>query len=384
MQTQTFKRAIESQMEASLFQGKVLILYGPRQVGKTTLVKKLLQKHNGKYFLCEEPDILAALTNKTSTEMKRFLGGSQLIVLDEAQVVPNIGTALKLLVDQYPEMQIIATGSSSFDLANKVNEPLTGRNFEFHLYPLSVSELVENFSHIEAKRLLDERLIFGNYPEIVARPEIRNELLQKIANDYLYKDILSYGGIRKPQILKNILKALALQVGSQVSYSELARTVGASRETVMAYVEILEKAFVIFRLYPLTNSSRNETKHMHKIYFYDNGILNALIQNYNSPSLRSDIGALFENYFISEKIKQISYNRKQISYHFWRTKSGQEIDFIETYDGGTHHTAYECKWSKTKAKLPGSFIERYGETSLTVVSRDTIIDTLWTTVDSHD
>lgn len=373
---QIYKRAIEEQFVRHLFKGKIIILYGPRQVGKTTFVKKIAKEYDGAYFLCEEPDVNTALTNKTSTEMITFLGNKKLIILDEAQRVHNIGTSLKLLIDSFPNIQIIATGSSSFDLANKINEPLTGRNYEFSLYPLSISELVESSSLVETKRLLENHIIYGTYPEIIHAGEHRVALLGKITNDYLYKDILSYGGIKKPHLLQKILKALALQVGGQVSYSEIAKMVGANRQTVMNYVDVLEKAFIIFRLYPLTKRRRDEIKHLHKVYFYDNGILNTLIQNYNFLDSRNDAGFLFENFYIAEKMKKRKYKQEFNSVYFWRTKKGQEIDFVEEYRGGEEYTAYECKLSDKNIKLPNLFKETYGNSKLRVISKTNIVDDL--------
>jgi uncharacterized protein len=373
---QIYKRTIEEQLVKHLFKGKIIILYGPRQVGKTTFVKKIAREYNGAYFLCEEPDVHSALSNKTSTEMKAFLGNKKLVILDEAQKVHNIGTSLKLLIDNFPDTQIIATGSSSFDLANKINEPLTGRNYEFFMYPLSISELVAASSLIETKRLLENYLIYGTYPEIVTSGERRVELLEKITNDYLYKDILSYGGIKKPYLLQKILKALALQVGRQVSYSELARVVGANRQTVSSYVDILEKAFIVFRLHPLTKRQRDEIKHLHKVYFYDNGILNTLIQNYNPIGSRNDSGFLFENFYISEKMKKREYNQEFNSVYFWRTKKGQEVDFVEEYRGGEQYTAYECKLGGKNIKLPSLFKETYMNSKLKVISKTNIVDDL--------
>ena len=369
-------RLASKQIEKYLFKGKVLIIYGPRQVGKTTLVKRLMEQYNGRYLLCEEPDIAAALAGKTSTELWHLLGENHLIILDEAQKVENIGTVLKLLVDTRPEIQIVATGSSSFELANKINEPLTGRNFEIHMYPLTVSEIVNNSSLLEAKRLLEPLLIYGSYPEIFLNTDLKVDLLKKITNDYLYKDILSFGDIRKPSLLRDILRALALQVGSQVSYSELASLVGASRATVQSYIDILEKAFILFKLYPLSSRKRNEIRHMHKIYFYDNGLLNTLLQNYNALALRGDTGALFENFFISEKMKEKAYTGTLGDVYFWRSKTGQEVDFIESFEGGTRIVAYECKWAKSKAKLPSQFQATYKVSEFKVITKDNVMEEL--------
>ena len=370
------KRIIENQLKDKLFKEKVVILYGPRRVGKTTLVKKIAREYNGKYFLCEEPDIMAALTRKTSTEMKKFLGDAKLIVLDEAQKITDIGTSLKLLVDNFPETQIIATGSSSFDLANKVNEPLTGRNWEFHLYPFSLGELIGAVGALEAKRLLNYFLIYGFYPEVVNSDNDRLDILEKITNDYLFRDVLAYEGVRKPMVLKKILKALALQVGSQVSYTEIAGKIEASRNTVATYIEILEKMFIIFRLPPLTKRKRDEIKIMNKIYFYYNGILNTLLQNYNMPENRKDIGSLFENFYIAEKMKQRDYGKIQNSPYFWRTKDGQEIDYIEEYRSGEEYKLFECKYTQGKPFVSARFSEVYGQYPVKVITRENVVEEL--------
>ncbi|KKR79613.1 MAG: hypothetical protein UU24_C0005G0031 [Candidatus Nomurabacteria bacterium GW2011_GWA2_40_9] len=370
-------RIIELKIKEKLFDGRVVILYGPRRVGKTTLVKKLIREYGGKYFSCEEPDVARALTNKTSTEMKKFLGDAKLVILDEAQKIHNIGTSLKLLIDNFPDMQIIATGSSSFDLANKINEPLTGRNWEFHLYPFSMAELTDSFGTLETNRLLDFFLTYGTYPEVVFENNNREDLLEKITNDYLYKDILSYEGVRKPEILKKILRLLALQVGQLVSYSEIAEKAETSRDTVRSYIEILEKAFIIFKLPPLTKRKRDEIKLMNKIYFFDTGILNTLLQNYNMPEFRKDKGHVFENFFIAEKMKQRSYQSIKNTVYYWRNKSGNEIDFIEEYRTGEEYRLFECKYTDNKKiVIPSQFIETYGTNKIQIISKENILENL--------
>ncbi len=356
-----------------LFHGKIVILYGPRQVGKTTLVKKLVEQYDGAYFLCEEPDVNEALTNKTSTEMKAFLGNKKLIVLDEAQKIQNIGTSLKLLIDTYPDLQIIATGSSSFDLANKINEPLTGRNYEVRMYPLSIEEIVSKYSELEVRRLLERLMIYGTYPGVLDAGELIEENLKKITNDYLYKDLLGYNGIRKPDLLQKILKALAFQVGNEVSYAEIAQSVQANKETVRSYIDILEKAFIVFRLFPLHKNKRDEVKSHHKIFFFDNGILNTLLQNYHGLDSRDDIGRLFENFFVAEKIKQRSNYSLNGSVYFWRKQKGGEVDFIEETDGGNVYRAFECKYTKPRAKLPTLFSDLYHPESFTVITKNSLV-----------
>lgn len=368
-----YRRIAESTIKRFLFKGKIVILYGPRQVGKTTLVKRLVAEYNGTYFLCEEPDVRNALTDATSSSMRAFLGNKNFIVLDEAQKIENIGTSLKLLIDTYPDLQIIATGSSSFDLANKINEPLTGRNYEVMMYPLSIEELVDNGSRLETNRLLEQYLIYGTYPGIISAGEDRAADLSKITNDSLYKDLLSYEGIRKPSLLQDLLKALAFQVGHEVSYAEIAGAVGANKETVRSYIDILEKAFVVFRLYPLHKNKRDEIKSHHKIYFYDNGILNTLLQNYDAITLREDVGRLFENFFVSEKIKQRADHAIFNSIYFWRNAQGGEVDFVEEYRGGEQYIAYECKYRKPRAKLPPLFADSYHPKKFEIITKENIV-----------
>lgn len=368
-----YKRVVEDRLKKLLFKGKIVILYGARQVGKTTLVKKLVKEYDGAYFLCEEPDVNEALTNKTSTEMKAFLGNKKFIVLDEAQKIHNIGTSLKLLIDVYPEIQIIATGSSSFDLANKINEPLTGRNYEILMYPLSIEELISSYSETETRRLLSQYMVYGTYPGVLNAGELRQENIKKITNDYLYKDLLGYHGIRKPELLQKILRALAFQVGNQVSYTEIAGAVGANRETVRSYIDILEKAFIVFRLFPLHKNKRDEIKSQQKIFFYDNGVLNTLLQNYNSIDSRDDVGKLFENFFISEKIKQKNNHNINNSVYFWRKQKSGEVDFIEIVNNVVS-SAFECKYSKAKIKIPRVFKDTYNPKNFIVITKDNLIN----------
>lgn len=340
-------------------------------MGKTTLVREIQKEIKDTVYLnCDEPDVRLALSEKTSTEMKAYLGDKKLIIIDEAQRVSDIGIALKLMVDNFPETQIIATGSSSFDLSNKISEPLTGRKIEYHLFPFSLLELKEVYSQREIDLLISEMMIFGMYPEIVFSGLSLKEKktnLSSLAFSYLFKDILAYQNIRNPEILEKLLQALALQVGSEVSYNELSVLVGIDKKTVESYIRILEKAFIIFRLRPFSRNIRNELKKMRKIYFYDNGIRNALINNLNPVTLRQDVGGLWENFVIAERIKYNLNKGVDKNNYFWRTTSGQEIDYLEEIGGEI--SAFEIKYQKEKIKMPKAFREGYPSASINVVNR---------------
>jgi hypothetical protein len=367
---QLIERAILGQIERSLFKGKVVIVYGARQVGKTTLVRQIERKHPGSVYVnADEPDIREALTGKTSSELRQFFGNSKLAIIDEAQRVRDIGMTLKLLVDTVPDMQIIATGSSSFELAGKVAEPLTGRKFEFHLYPLSFDEMAQATSGREEERVVEARMVFGSYPEVVfLGTSERERRLRELAGSYLYKDILAYQDIRNPDLLERLLRALALQVGNEVSFAELAETVGANKQTVTNYVRILEHAFIVFRLGSFARNLRNELKKKSKIYFYDVGVRNALVNNFNALSFRQDTGALWENYLMVERMKWNHNSQRFPSSYFWRTFTGKEIDYIEE-EGGTI-SGFEFKWRKDEAVRPKEFAAAYPGSSVALVNRE--------------
>lgn len=364
------RRTIQDNIENSLFKGKIIIIYGARQVGKTTLAKEIQTKfkNDSSYFNCDEPDIREALTDKTSTEIKSFLGDKKLIILDEAQRVRNIGLTLKLIIDTYPSIQIIATGSSSFDLSNKISEPLTGRKFEFYLYPFSLEELKSIYSDLEINRIIERRMIFGMYPEIVTSGENVADRLKNIANSYLYKDVLQYQNIKNSEFLNKLLLALALQVGNEVSYNELANIVGIDKITISSYIQLLEKAFVVFRLQPFSRNLRNELKKLRKVYFYDTGIRNALINNLNPLDLRTDRGALWENFMISERLKFNNNHGKSRNIYFWRTHQQKEIDYLEEYEGRLE--GYEFKWGKDKFTKPKEFLETYKNSTIELVNHN--------------
>lgn len=364
------KRKLENVIEKNLFKRKAIIIYGPRQSGKTTLVKRIVNKINKPtlWLNGDEPDIRILLSDTTSSKLKSIIGNNKIVVIDEAQRIKNIGITIKLIVDNISQVQVIATGSSSFELANEISEPLTGRKFEYLLLPFSFEELIMHHGIIEEKRLIEERLIYGYYPEIVVKTENRKENLKLLSDSYLYKDILNLNGIKKSERLEKLVQALALQIGNEVSFSELGEIVGLDNETVEKYIQLLEKAFIIFRLKSFSRNLRNELKKRNKIYFYDIGIRNAVINNFNTISLRNDIGNLWENFIISERIKFLQFNRIYANQYFWRTHSKQEIDYIEEKEG--HIYAYEIKWNpRKKIKFPEKFITTYTPKELKVITQ---------------
>jgi predicted AAA+ superfamily ATPase len=365
-------RTMQQEIEKNLFKNKVLLLIGARQIGKTTLLKQVLLncKEKSLWLNADESDIKRKLENATtSTQLLQLFGNAKLIVIDEAQQVEDIGLKLKLIIDTNPELQIIATGSSAFELLQKSNEPLTGRKKEYHLYPISFSEMVNHTSLITEQRLLENRLIYGSYPEVINNPGNEKEVLKEITNSYLYKDVLRYDGIKKASLIDKLLVALALQVGSEVSYNELAKTIGnINSATVEKYVDLLEKAFVVYKLPALSRNLRNEIKKGKKIYFYDNGIRNAIINNFNPLALRNDKGALWENFLISERMKKNSYAKHYCNTYFWRTFDQAEVDYIEEYDGALH--VFEFKWKTSNKKVPASLLNSYTVNSTAIVDTD--------------
>ena len=370
------KRTIQNKIEEKLFKGRIIIIYGSRRVGKTTLAKQIQKKYLDEsiYLNCDEPDIKEAFTNVTSTEVKNFIGNKRLVFLDEAQRIENIGLSLKIAVDNFPNVQIVATGSSSFELSNRINEPLTGRKHEFHLYPFSINELQQIYSWPEVLRILETRMLFGMYPEIIqaSQDEVK-ALLRSIASSYLYKDVLQYQNIKNHDILERLLQVLALQIGNEVSYNELATSLGINKKTVANYIQILEKAFVIFRLGPFSRNLRKELTKLRKIYFYDTGIRNALVNNFNNLNLRQDVGALWENFIISERLKFNNNRGKDVNVYFWRTHEQQEIDYIEEAGG---LSGFEFKWKKGTFKAPGAFTGAYPDAKIKLITRENFRDFL--------
>ena len=365
-----YRRTLQKKIEKSFFKGKAIIIYGARQVGKTTLIKEIQKKfrQNSLFLNCDEPDVRANLTNVTSTQLKHLTGNSQVVFIDEAQNVRNIGLTLKLMVDTIPKVQVVATGSSSLDLSDEIIEPLTGRKYEYQLYPLSFAELSQKHSSLELKRVLEKRIVFGMYPEIVQKPEEDISLLRSLATSYLYKDVLKFQDIRRSELLEKLLTALALQIGNEVSYNELANSIGAAKQTIANYIQLLEKSFVVFRLSPYSRNIRNEISKFRKIYFYDTGIRNALINNLNPLSMRQDKGALWENFMISERLKYLQTTEYTPNTYFWRTHRQQEIDYIEEYGGKI--SAFEFKWSSKKHRIPKTFIETYPQASYKIITKE--------------
>ena len=371
-------RLTAERIEAAAKSKKIVILLGARQVGKTTLLKSLFQNSDSTLWLNgDELDVQNLFANLSVDRFKAYLGKNRILVIDEAQRIENIGLRLKVLADSLNDIQIFATGSSSFDLANRVNEPLTGRKREFQLFPLSFKELVSNSDLLTEKRMIPHRLVFGSYPEVVMSHGSETEILKELSQSYLYKDILSFEKIRHSDKLIKLLQALAWQIGSQVSYNELAQICSIDSKTVEHYITILEQAFIVFRLGSFSRNLRNELKNSRKIYFYDNGIRNAIIANFSAVENRNDAGALWENYLISERIKKNSYDGIMANTAFWRTKEQQEIDYLEERDGNL--CAYEFKWSEVAAKktrVPLTFSRAYPDSKFSVITPQNVEDFL--------
>lgn len=325
------------------------------------------------FLNCDEPDIRDLLTQKTSTELKWLVGKNSLVVIDEAQRVRNIGLTLKLLIDNFPQVQVLATGSSSFELSNHVKEPLTGRKIEFQLYPLTVAELSQTYSDLEIGRLLGNILRYGLYPEVATSQETEAaRVINEIAESYLYKDILEYQTLKKPEVLEKLLQALALQLGNEVSYTELSNLLGIDKMTVEKYVSLLEKTFIIFPLRPFSRNLRKEIGKKRKIYFFDLGIRNSIIKNFNPMDLRNDVGALWENFLMAERMKANAARQAQINQYFWRTYDKKEIDLVE--EGGGTLAGYEFKWGKGKVKKQKDFLSAYPGSSIHLINRENFLE----------
>jgi predicted AAA+ superfamily ATPase len=376
MEKYIYSRILMEKIQPWLFQGKVIIIYGPRQVGKTTLAKNILDQHSGSLYLnCERPNALELLRSGNLERIHSYIGDAQLVVFDEAQKVPKIGELLKLLIDTYPEIQYIATGSSSFNLISELSEPLTGRNVKFIMYPLSLKELSARYEPFQLDEKITELMRFGSYPDIVDRSE--NEkilLLEALTSDYLFRDVLSYENIRKSDMLVNLLKAVALQVGQEVSFRELSGLLKISVETVQKYLQLFEKSFVLFSLPSFSRNLRKEIGRSRKYYFYDLGIRNSLINNFNAPEIRSDTGQLWENFCVMDRIKLNQALGRTVNYYFWRTYDQKEIDFIEESEGGL--TAIEFKWKSQKIKPPADFLNAYPGSDFQILNKENYRDFL--------
>jgi len=365
------ERLIRQPIEAALFGGKTLVLYGPRQVGKTTLVKAIIagRPEPSAYVSCDLPEVRSLLQNPALADLRRFVGNRRLIVLDEAQRVEGIGLSLKILHEHFPETQFVVTGSSSFELGRSVKEPLTGRKREFLLQPISLAELAPGREFVELRGMLPQLLRFGSYPEVLTSQD-PSAIVQALADDYLFRDILELENLKSVTALRSLLEAVALQLGNEVSINELARLVGISRDTVERYLDLLERAFIIHRLRSLSRNPRTEIAKSRKIYFYDLGIRNAIIKNFNSPVLRTDTGALWENFCLNERLKYQHLTRRQVNLWFWRTYGQKELDLVE--DSGGHLHGFEFKWGGGKPRGAKAFLSLYPESSVAVIDPSNI------------
>ena len=374
---EVIKRALESTISTLIGKNKVLLIMGTRRIGKTILVKSVQDAYKGKSQLlnAEDFDVQELLQRRTAANYRQIVGDTTLLIIDEAQTIREIGAILKLMIDSLPELTIIATGSSSFDLLNKTGDPMTGRQYQFHLYPLAQTELKATETVLETAQHLDERLIFGSYPELfhLGSYQQKAAYLQQLVQSYLLKDILSYEGIRNADKITRLLRLIAFQSGHEVSYTELSTQLGMSRATVENYLDLLSKVFIIHRLGAYSTNPRKEISKASKWYFYDNGIRNAIINDFNLPPLRADMGALWENYVLSERIKKNAYTGKATQYYFWRNYNQQEIDLIEINDGVLR--AYEFKYSPAKnARIPRAFATDYPAASFTKISKDNYLE----------
>ncbi len=368
------KRAIEESIANDFSGNKVIVIIGARQVGKTTLVSEIAKKEGKVLSLnCDNTDDRLDIENKTSTELATLLRGYDLAFIDEAQRVANIGLTIKMIADLKLSTHVIVTGSSSLELSEGIYEPATGRHIDYELFPFSTDELITNTSEREEKRLLSQRLIYGFYPDVVNNPADAKRTLMTLANDYLYKDLLTYKGIKKPEVLQKLLRALAFQVGSEVSYNELSNLIGIDKNTVETYIDLLEKCYVIFKVSSFSRNARNEIKKSKKVYFYDNGIRNAIISNFANPELRTDMGALWENFIISERLKMHTYANDYTTMYFWRTHAQSEIDLIEERDGML--STFEMKWNgKTKARQPEAFRSSYPDVPFNIITPENYLN----------
>jgi predicted AAA+ superfamily ATPase len=363
-------RQLEKTIQSKLGKGKAIVILGPRQTGKTTLLEKAARDSGEFLFIdCDDSLIRNQLENINTEGIRQILGKNKVVFIDEAQRVRNIGLVLKIITDKFKNVQLLVSGSSSLDLLGEINEPLTGRKWEYFLFPISWSELSNHFGHLKSLQQLETRMIFGMYPDVINNPGDEKEILRQLTGSYLYKDLLSLHGIRKPDLIEKLLKALALQIGNEVSYNELASVLQVDKKTVSNYLDLLEKAFIVFRLQPYSRNLRSEITTNRKIYFFDIGIRNALAANFNPLELRQDKGAIWENFLIAERMKKLQYSGIWANCFFWRTKQKQEIDYIEERDGKLF--AYEFKWKLAKdPRFPKIFLETYPGSPTSIVTKE--------------
>ena len=365
-------RLQQKNIEDCLNNGKAIVIMGARQTGKTTMLMQMFPENEDNLWLNgDEIDVQSVFENVSADRLRGIIGSHKVLVIDEAQRIKDIGLRLKLITDKILDVQLVATGSSSFDLSNKVNEPLTGRKWEFRMFPLSFAEMVNHNGLLTEKRMIPHRMVYGYYPEVVTSLGKERDVLRNLADSYLYRDVLSFGMIKKSDKLVALLKALAYQVGSQVSYSELAELVGIDAKTIDSYIQILEKSYIVFRLQSYARNMRNELKFSKKIYFYDNGLRNAIISDFSQVENRGDVGALWENFLISERVKFAEYSKFWANRYFWRTREQKEIDLLEEYDGKLY--AYEFKYNASKRpKAPLAFRQNYPNAIFSVITPENV------------
>lgn len=353
-------RQLESQIKKRLYGGKAIVLTGPRQVGKTTLFKKIINDEENKvqFFDGDDPTVRRILDEPNTEQIRQMIGDAKIVFIDEAQRITGVGLTAKIIIDQFKEKQLIISGSSAFELNHSIQEPLTGRKWSYNLYPISWKEWQNDVGYLKAEQDIENRLVFGFYPDVLNNSDKPTDTLEELVESYLYKDILNYAGIRKPEVIQKLVQAISYQVGQEVVYKEVGDLVGLDPKTVSNYLDILEKAYVIFRLPAFSKNLRNEIKKNQKIYFYDNGVRNAVIHNYEPFVTREDKGTLWENFLISERLKQLRYTKLNAGMYFWRTKQQQEIDYVEV--SGKDISGYEFKWNpKRNIRFPKTFTKNY-------------------------
>lgn len=368
------ERALKEKIKNRFGTGKAILLIGPRQVGKTTLFNRLLEGKEYLFLNGDDPTVRKLLSNPNLEQLKNIIGNYKTVFIDEAQRIDNIGLTLKLITDQLKSVQLLVSGSSAFELNNQTQEPLTGRKWEYQLYPISWGEFESNVGFLKAEQQLELRIIYGMYPDVINNFGEEKDILKQLTDSYLYKDILSYGGIRKPEVLEKLLRALAFQIGSEVSYNELSQLLGIDKKTVATYIDLLCQAFVIFKLPSFSKNLRNEIKTNQKIFFYDTGVRNMIIGDLSPMDDRQDKGNLWENFLIAERLKFLAYNNSLSKGYFWRTVQQQEIDYVEEGEGKLK--GFEIKWNpKNKVKIPKTFLEAY-DAEVKIINKDNFRDIL--------
>lgn len=377
MKITTIPRQLETDIRKNWDSGKVIIVLGPRQVGKTTLLTALCAAQ-GNYLELngDNPEHRLLFANWDTERLRRLFGNYETVFIDEAQRIPEVGLIAKVVHDQMPIVRLLLSGSSALEIAGQINEPLTGRKWEYTLFPISYGEALHHFGLVAVTQRLKDFMVYGMYPEVLNSPQNTEQVLRQLAGSYLYKDLLQYQGIRKPEVVDKLLLALALQLGNEVNYNELSRNLGIDRHTIETYINLLERAFVVFRVQPFNRNLRSEISTSRKIYFYDNGIRNAIIGNFTPLHLRNDVGALWENFVVTERIKALQYNHWYGRWYFWRTHTRQEIDWVEEKDGQL--SAFEFKWNpkKASARLPKTFLDTYPIAKSGTITPDNLHDFL--------